>query len=294
MRSLFFFLFAVFINLGCEKTVNLSLPPIQERLVIQGHIEPNEFAYVSIARNMPFFGRLDSNALAQLLVLDAQVVVSDGIIFDTLVLDFKFQHYTVFNYRGTKLKGKENTTYWLYIQTPQHTLKAVTQIPIAYPIDSFFARIKEPTITQRDSQLFRTYYQYTDPDTPGNFVRAFTKRNSETQWSSDFQSVYEDGLINGQSLEFVIRRGKEPYIFNDSTSFQEFGFFEKGDTVYLKWCTIDRAHYTFWRTLEISASTVGNPFAQPLQVQSNIQAIKGGAIGVWGGYGTTLYSLIIK
>ena len=67
-------------------------------------------------------------------------------------------------------------------------------------------------------------------------------------------------------------------------------FFDKGDTVTLKVCNIDKATFDFWRTMEYTYASVGNPFSSPTRVISNIH---GGGLGYFGGYAAQYRTLII-
>ena len=67
-------------------------------------------------------------------------------------------------------------------------------------------------------------------------------------------------------------------------------FFDKGDTVVFKLSNIDRSTFEFWRTMEFSYSSVGNPFSSPTKVLGNIS---NGALGYFGGYASQYRSIII-
>lgn len=285
---------------GCERVIELDIPNQKDFVVVHGHIEPDSFAYVSLSRNSPYFAPVDIQTVAGLLINGALVTVESEGVIDTLRPDFNFQHWTLFNYRGTKIKGQVGKTYSLRVQTTEVDLEAVTTIPGSLPIDSLWHRTRADLVREagefqpnaRDSQLISLYFRYVDPNVKGNYVRAFTKRQKETQWSSDFNSIYSDDLVNGQTVDFVLRRGKEVYIFADSSSFSEFGYFEKGDTISVKWCAIDRPHYLFWLTLNAATGGSGNPFATPTVVSTNIRAKRGNGLGIWGGYSSILYQYI--
>jgi hypothetical protein len=285
---------------SCERTIELNLPDPQPHLVVHGHIEPDSFAYVSLSRNSPYFDPLDLGTVAGLLVNGALVTVeADGVI-DTLQPAFHLQHFTLFNYKGSKIKGEFGKAYTLRVVNDEFDLEATTTIPGPWPLDSLWHRTRADfvreagrfTPTRRDSQLVSLYFRYIDPPERGNFIRAFSKRNQELQWSSDFNSIYSDDLVNGQTVDFILRRGKEAYLFADSTTFDEFGYFEIGDTIYVKWAAIDRPHYNFWLTLNSAIGGSGNPFATPTIVATNIRSRKGRGLGIWGGYGTVVYTYI--
>ena len=286
--------------LACEKTIEIELPDPNPAIVVHGHIEPDSFAYVSLSRNSPYFDPVDLQTVAGLLINGALVTVEVDNTIDTLRPDFNFQHWTIFNYRGQKIKGEPGKTYKLRISHEDVELEAITTIPIPLPLDSLWHRTRASIIreegasepSRRDSELVNLYFRYIDPPGFGNSVRAFTRKNSEVQWSSDFNSIYNDDLVNGQSVEFVLRRGKEAYLFADSASFDEFGYFELNDTIQVKWCAITKPHYNFWLTLNSAVGGSGNPFATPTIVATNIRSIRGKGLGIWGGYSSIIYTYI--
>ena len=47
--------------------------------------------------------------------------------------------------------------------------------------------------------------------------------------------------------------------------------------------------YKFWRSVERSKNSSGNPFSEPVNLYSNID----GGIGIWGGYGASYYYIPI-
>ena len=58
----------------------------------------------------------------------------------------------------------------------------------------------------------------------------------------------------------------------------------------LKVCNIDKATFDFWRTMEFSYASVGNPFSTPTKVLGNIS---GNALGYFGGFAAQFRTLII-
>jgi hypothetical protein len=60
--------------------------------------------------------------------------------------------------------------------------------------------------------------------------------------------------------------------------------------VTVKVADIDKVTYDFWRTLEFSYQSVGNPFSNPVKVLGNIS---NGALGYFGGYAAQYHRLVI-
>ena len=73
----------------------------------------------------------------------------------------------------------------------------------------------------------------------------------------------------------------------------EIGYFKEGDTVIVKFCTIDRAVYEFYRQMDVALSAQGNPFAAPTSVPSNVYP-REDALGVWCAYATYMDTVIFK
>lgn len=302
MKRILFWISSIFLLISCEKDITVDLPKATPALVVHAQIEPDSFLVVSLTRNSDYFAPFDGGSLQSLVnstVSNATIIASDGTITDTLealTLDkFVLNHYTFFNYKSKVLKGKFKGQYSIRIITPEFDISGRTTIPDSLPIDSLWWEPKlNPNNEPLDSQLVRLMYRYKDPITPGNLVRVFSKRNSEAFWSSDFRSLYEDALINGGTVIFPIRRGKEPRRFGlENPPREENGFFRRGDTIFVKWSSIDRATYDLWRTTESADSGGGGPFRTPVYIQSNLKATKGAVVGGFSGYGSLYYSLIV-
>ena len=126
----------------------------------------------------------------------------------------------------------------------------------------------------------------TDPPGRGNYVRYFTKVNSDPFLPGE-NSVFDDQVIDGTTFEVQLFRGIDR---NDPPSGDK-NFFNKGDTITMKFCNIEKPAYTFWSTWEFAFQGIGNPFAQPNKVIGNIS---NGALGVFSGYAARYRTIIAK
>ncbi len=288
--------FASLLFFSCEKEVNINLDSGPSRLVVDGQIENGGYPLVILTRSIGYFSRIDLSTLENSFVHDAQVTVSDGIksialkeyAVDTgLGGTNKFYLYTIDTATpgGLNFRGEFEKSYTLSIMHEGKDYQAVTKIPSVRPVDSVWFR--KPEGTPKIPTAMLMFVRFKDPDTAGNYLRYFTRRNREL-FLPFFNSVYEDKIVNGTTIDSLYiaagyNRTKEP-------NFDSLGLFFRGDTVTLRWCAIDRAVYDFFRTYEYATGTVGNPFAAPVNVQTNI---KGGALGVWAGYGASYTTRII-
>ena len=273
-----------FLLSACTKDITIDLPHQSPQIVVEGHIETGQPPYVLLSKSSDFYSTFYLDSINNLFVHNAVVKVSDGT--DTVTLteitldtsDISISVYTTFS-----MLGKENTTYTLWVDADGQQLSAVTTIPKSYPLDSIWW---QPANIANNDTFVKLICRYTDPPETGQFVRYFTKENSQPFYPG-FNSVFEDRLINGTTFDFILDRGVSR---TDTTDFYQGYFdFRRGDTITVKWCGIDQAHFDFWRTLEFELGGQGSPFASPIVIQSNIN----GGLGIWGGYAPSYKTLIV-
>jgi hypothetical protein len=293
---------------SCETDMTLDLPEGKAKIVVEGHIEQDAPPIVVLTRSVPIFSGFKTEDIEAAFVHDAQVFVSVGsqefalqeVNSDNLPpsllnligeqygftkdpasgkLSFRFYFYTT-----SQLLGKTGTNYKLRIQADGETLTASTSIPYLIPIDSLWTK---PHADPKNDSLVMLWYRYRDPDTLGNNARYFTKRNREPFYPGYFASIFTDEFINGAAkIDFPLARGESKGSKPDMATY---GYFRKGDTITVKWCSLDYQHYQFWLSLENDFNSRGNPFGAPVAIQSNIK----GGLGIWGGYGVTYHRLVV-
>ena len=98
-------------------------------------------------------------------------------------------------------------------------------------------------------------------------------------------SVYDDQVIDGITYNVQLPQGVD----KNNPPPRDDNFYNRGDTVTLKFCNIDRASFKFWSTWEFAFQSIGNPFAQPNTVIGNIN---NGALGVFCGYASRYITVI--
>lgn len=298
----------VFLLFSCEEEVVLDLPEGEELLVVQGHIEQDAPPLVVLTRSVPVFKNTSSSDLKMSFIHGAQVTVSTGsksydlqeLSITSFTPDLKRlleeqfavppsllepgSGFEFFIYTTDELKGETGNSYRLEIGHGGRKLSASTTIPQLNPLTELFI---VPHPDPKEDSLVSVYYRYKDPDTLGNSVRYFTKRNNEPFYAGLLTSVFNDELINGAaSLTFPLGRGiPQGQEIDQITA----GYFGRGDTVTIKWAAIDLAHFRFWSTLESERSSNGSPIGSPDITRSNIK----GGLGIWGGYAATYHTIIV-
>jgi hypothetical protein len=290
-QNIIFVLIASLLLYSCEKEVLFKSPRFEELLVVEGRIETGQPPFILLTRNSSYYGKTSLTDVMNTFVHGAIIKVSDGIdtvtltelTFDTAGVSISIYTDPTFFFDSslTKIKGKPNTTYYLWVEAEGKKVNAVTTIPTSYPLDSVWYKTD---VVKNRSDLVRLICRYSDPPELGQYVRYFTKRNNGA-FLPGYNSVFDDNIINGTTLDFPLDRGVNR---NDTAVFTDYGYFYKGDTIVVKWSNIDYTSYKFFRTLEFELNS-GGPFSSPVIVQGKIN----GGLGSWVGYNNSFKTLII-
>lgn len=291
-RSILPVLLFVLLLFSCEKAADIKLNETGPKLVVEATIENNTVPIVNLSKSTGYFANLTPAILAGSYVHNADVYVSNGIVTHKLKEyavpgggGFIFYYYSIDSANiSTAFTGETGRQYSIRIITEGKEYTALTTIPqITRQIDSLFW---QQAPVGNDTNKVSLMVKATDRPGYGDYIRYFTKRNRELFYPG-LNSVYDDQIIDGTTYVLPVERG---ILRDGGTISEDYDLFEKGDTVTLKLCNIDKATYDFWRTMEFSYASVGNPFSSPTKVLGNI---KGGALGYFGGYASQYRTIII-
>ena len=152
---------------------------------------------------------------------------------------------------------------------------------------------------------------YSDPADQDNFILLKSKRIQHFEYKDSLECQAKDRpdnslklidagsdiLINGQSFETYFPRPKDsgnPFPDGNYNAYhteicEEDTLEFKEDIVLIKYCQIDEPSLKFWRGLVRQVGTNGNPFAEPLNLVSNIT----NGLGIFTGYGSAYYMVPI-
>ncbi|MFT5385354.1 MAG: hypothetical protein ACI81W_002761 [Saprospiraceae bacterium] len=181
-----------------------------------------------------------------------------------------------------EMTGEIGKTYDLHIAVEDKVLTASTTLQNSIPLDSLQFITPEGEVAENLRELRVTL---SDPLGEGNFYRYLTAING-SGFTSGLNSVTDDALFDGKQFEFPLPKS-EPR--NSEVDQATYGLYTEGDTVSIKWTTIDEPNFNFWNTLEFNAINQG-PFSSYTRVESNIN----GGIGIWGGYSAHYYTLVVE
>ncbi len=299
---------------SCEKEIEVDIPDAEDKLVVEGRIEPGLPPIVILTRTMGYFEPTDINAFQEMFVHNADIRVSNGTnevslleictsslpdsllpliesIIGVSAEELQAFDYCVYTTLDPIMFGTVGTPYYLTVNAEGHSLASRTRIPELVPLDSVWFQLWPGT----GDTLGFAWAKLTDPDTVGNAYRWFAQRinsysdgtQKDPTFIAPFGSAFDDGFFNGLSFEFAYNRG-EGDVNEDDTN-DEAGFYKVGDTIVVKFCTIEKNIYDFYRAFDAEVFNNGNPFGSPSIIPTNIQ---GGGLGIWAGYGVTYDTII--
>ena len=276
---------------SCEKAINFKLDTTVPSLVVEATIENGQPPVVMLSSSFSYFSNISADLLASSFVHDAVITVSNGVATQRLKeysyatpASLKVYYYSVDSASlATAFVGAFNTAYTMNIQVNGQSYTAGTTIPaLAKKVDSLWWK-KAPD--NPDSAKVVLVAKITDPPGYGNYIRYFTKTNSDPFYPG-LTSVYDDQIVDGTTYTADVERGVNRNVKLDVNNYS---FFERGDTITLKFTNIDKATFDFWRTMEYSYGSIGNPFASPTKVLGNIN----GALGYFGGYAAQYLTITV-
>lgn len=296
VSSRFLFLFGVvfiFVFSGCEKEVHINLGSAPAKVVVQGAVENGLPPYVFLTSTIGFFSNVSLSTLQSSFLHGANITVSDGTktitlkeySFDTSGSN-TFYVYTIDTADPSGgMLGEINKFYTLTITYNGVTYTSVTKIPNVKNVDTLWFDTPLYQNSKTPDSALQLFANYQDPDTMGNCVRYFTQRNQGQFFPVD---IFNDQLVNGKLIDNIALFAgydKAAKVNEDSLR-----YFYPGDTVTLKWSEIDKNVYTFWNSFEYANNALGNPFASPINLKTNIS---NGGLGIWAGYGSAYKTIVV-
>lgn len=284
-------LFLIFLFSSCEKDIDFDLKNAEDLLVVDANIENGQPPVVVLTKSLNFFSTVDPALLLNSFVRNAEITVSNGL------LTHKLKEYatvlpggiTIYSYSidsadlATAFVGEFDTDYNLRIKSENKEYTATTTIPkLEKKPDSLWWK---PAPFSDDTNNVIVMIKATDPPGLGNYVRYFTKKNSEPFLPGE-NSVFDDQVIDNSSYQLEV----DPGVNRNNPMDYDSNYFRRGDTVTLKLCNINKATYTFWSTWEFAYQSIGNPFSQPNKVLGNIS---NGALGAFYGYAASFNTIVV-
>ena len=122
-------------------------------------------------------------------------------------------------------------------------------------------------------------------------IRAMRQiKTMDDYYISPLGSTYDDKYINGLSFNFPEPRGAQFYAGHPEDDNVEQGFFKVGDTIAVKFASIGRREFDFYKSYDENVASIGDIFSTPANVKSNIT----GGLGIWAGRGVFLDTIVCR
>lgn len=277
--------------MACERDINFDLKNAENVLVVDAVIENDQPPVVVLTRSSNFFSSIDTALLRNLFVHDAIISISNGRLTHQLKeytypvgLGINTYAYSIDSSNlATAFVGEFNTAYSMTIQSEGKTYHTQTTVPILAKKPDSLWWLPAPFV--EDTTKVILMVKATDPPGLGNYVRYFTKTNSEPFYPGE-NSVFDDQVIDGSTYSLRV----DPGVDRNFTVPYDSNYFRRGDTITMKLANIDKPAYTFWSTWEFAYQSIGNPFALPNKVLGNVD---NGALGAFYGYASSSKTIIV-
>ena len=264
---------------GCmEADYTASTTP----LVVDGWIDAGGHPVVMVSKTLsPTEVVQEAATVASKMVGNAHVFVSDGTTRVELEGRRDDSYFPPYIYTTDAITGEAGKTYRLEVVSPGINAWAETTIPAPVQLDSLVA-----TVSSRYDSLYTLHAYLKDNPATRDYYKVFTMvEGLNTSWNSSFMGIVDDETVQGQYLKIPVARGMgilEKY---------RQPLFREGETVHVKFCTVDAASYEYWRTYDDISAFARNPF---FPVTENAACNVHGALGFWGGYGASFYQITIQ
>lgn len=274
MKKLIYIFLALWVFTSCEKYIDFDAEIKQPKLVVNGIINPDSTFDIHISRSLSVIDNSDLSIVENATV---KILDQNGNVFETLVYEYNGR------YKGT-LSPNMNEDYSIEVTAPDFDMvTATTSIPNLVDLSQVDTLGVEDvngylelelTITFEDIPNESNFYMlevYAADVVSGQvylypmYIRSDDITLGLDEGGYSEQVFFSDELFDGQEKTLVIyvedTRGWDDHI-----------------EIRMKSITEDLERYA--RTLNAYQNNYGNPFAQPVQVFSNIE----GGFGIFAGY----------
>ena len=249
---------------------------------VEGFIEQGKSPFVTLMRSLPVNTEYESlDSLSKYAIKDAVVKVT----VDAKVYDLEIEQSglvdTPYLYTSHELIGEEGKKYLLDIYYMDRHLSAVTTIPKPINILSI-----EPTQMDNSPESYMVTASFIDDKSTRDYYKTFVSMsNVNNTYLSSFMGNFDDSDFTTDTINISILKGRT---FHDDNFMP---MFNKGDSVFVKFCHIEEKAYHYWNEYEKTLFLSRNPiFSVRKNLPSNIE----GGLGYWFGYGSTIYNFIIR
>lgn len=275
---------------SCTEDIEIDLPEYETKIVVDGWIETSQPANIFLTQSSPYFTEYDSANIRQLFINTAKITLScsDG-ESEVLTLFKQDEFFPPFIYKSIKIKGEENKSYQIKVETQGKVISAETSIPAKPDVNEIKIDLASDTTTTItafiNGNAEKSFYYYSE----------IKIQNFDTQYHSSASPLFSNVRTNGTDLKHIIHRSNQPdplNLFNiDDDRDLPRNEYHYTDSVKVKISCIDEISHNVLNGIHLDNFNVGNPFALVNQkTETNIN----GGIGRWTGKASRSYFMYIK
>ena len=270
---------------SCEKIIDIDLPENERKIVINGLITPDSMVSITLSRSLsvlePESLMFMDNALVKLYFEDELIgsLVSKG--FGAYQLP---GYYPVEkrNYRITAESGDLAPVY-AFAEIPEPV--TILSVDTVGAVDEWGGRMTRITIRFKDPEEQVNYYAIAMYSTSRVFdyihMVLTDEKVTNPVWLGNSDPFLEEASTSFESKIFFddkLFNGREKTI---ELEYWDYGYFETDTTwLDLRLEQVARPYYLYVISLDKYDDANGNPFAEPVQVYTNVE----GGFGLFSAY----------
>ncbi len=277
------FFVAAILTAGCEKTINVKIPPYQGLVSIECMLTAGQVPVLYLSQSTAFFAL--ERSPKELFLDGAKVIISSGGLRDSLVATMgrdSFLCQDTYYYQGS-IKINPGKTYELEVSYGGKTYRATTTVDQKQP------RISGVGYVSAFKDIYGEHEGVTVDftDTPGqiNAYRIQMDRQIDSS-ARKTESSYKSEC-NGASLFTVQEVGRAIYFDKTSgdgrpvsVTVEPTYSHHKGSLATVSLQAMDPSSARFYDQLDRQKLATANPFVEPVFLTSSIE----GCMGVFGHY----------
>ncbi|MFH0761756.1 MAG: DUF4249 domain-containing protein [Bacteroidota bacterium] len=285
-RVFFLIGFSLFLVMGCEKIIDIDIPDSERKIVVNGIISEDQALSVNLSKSLTV---LEPDEFVYINGADVRLF-SGELMIGKLTAD------TAGQYSLPAFKPLTGVNYRLTVDYPGlNSVEATTTVPEMVPIYSWDTLIKVSEWGYRDYVL---KVVFNDPADVANYygISVFVTYKEIDYYTmkptgkviTRLVYIYSDSdlFLQDESHNYGGKIYFDDLLFDGQTKTTEVGLydyaFEEADTawvdVHLE--QLDPAYFKYVVSNEAYQSTHNNPFAEPVQVYTNVS----GGLGIFSSY----------
>jgi Domain of unknown function (DUF4249) len=258
----------IFCTVSCSKELSINPKNVEQPWVVVGFLSPQEtLIKVLVGKSLKIGEIYDNN---QPFIYNQNVVVKIQTSSDSSVTLSWNETTRLYEVESPLFFLKEHETYYLFVKTPDGTLKSTCKIPSKPPnfdikINSFNLKY-QASIDFQDEFNIKNYYRVfgTLPEAPFSKV---------LEWGTNCDprtGLFTENLEDGKQISSPIS--------NLNTTCNGFRSVQTGDSLQISLLNTDEAYNRYHNSIYAARSNVG--LGDPVSIYTNIE----GGVGIFGAY----------